>query len=200
MLGKWNTLMSSLPDANSQLFSDVGDSDRDSVQQKLSTALRSIAVQHFSLDEGLGLDEMSERLEESQRRSRESRFPHLETLRPKRKLDPESVNQLSACTYENRIKSLEEAQVKFEAAKNSVLQISDAQRVIASALEGLHELELIADSELQFCPLCEYGDSPTLSRKRIDEVSGWNAVREIQAKAESEFLAHLNTCRQSMRI
>ena len=137
MLGKWNTLKSSLPVAKSRLFSDVEDSDRDSVQQNLRTALRSIALQHFSLDEGLGLDEMSERLEESQRRYRESRLPLLETLTPKKKLDPDSMNQLSAFTYENSIKSLEETQVKFEASKNSALQISDAQNVIASTLERL---------------------------------------------------------------
>ena len=66
---------------------------------------------------------------------------------------------------------MQDAREALEVARSSAISLSEAQEVIAPTLEGLRKLGMIADSNLQNCPLCDYRDSPTLSRQRIDEVS-----------------------------
>ena len=193
MILKWNTLKNSLPDMHSGLFSQVEESNPGAIEQRLRDALGLIAVERFSLDNGLSLENMVERLEESQRQARERSFPLLEKLRPKRKLDHDSMSQLSVDAHEGKVESLRDAHIKYETAKEYARHISEAQSVIASTLARLRSLEIIADAEIQVCPLCDYIELPTLSRQRIDTVADWNLASEIRTSAKSELRTQQNT-------
>ena len=199
MLNVWNELRTLLPDVQSILFLDVERCDPNSVSEDLRKALRSVATRQFALDSQLSFESMVDHLGELQRKARQGQFPLLEQLRPKRSVDKETMSQLSGEQFVTQIQRLKEAHEKFETARETERHLSEAEEAIASAFQVLQGNGLISDAQQQICPLCSFDEPPTLSKRRIEEISTWNSVREILSKVRDDFRAELQTMMQDIK-
>ncbi len=199
MLNSWGELKRLLPDSQSKLLSDVERCELEAVANSLSNALHSVAVNQFGLDSQLNLESMIDHLSELQRKTRQSQFPLLEQLRPKRSLDEETMSQLSDEKYVPRIYSLKEKHQEFEAAIETEQRLSEAEEAIASAFQILQDKGLISEAQQQICPLCDFEESPTLSKQRVEKITIWNDVRKILSNTRNDFHAELRSMLQDIK-
>ena len=199
MLNSWNELKRMLPDSQSKLLSDVDRCEPESVANNLGNALHSVAVSQFGLDSQLNLESMLDQLSEFQRKARQGQFPLLEKLRPKKSLDAETMSQLSDEIYVKQIQRLKEEHEKFEAARETEQRLLDAEEAIASAFTILQDNGLISDAQQQICPLCDFEETPTLSKQRIEVISIWNGVRKILSNARNDFHTELQSMLKNIK-
>jgi len=176
MLAEWSGLKSAT--TNKNLFGSVEHADETQMKDTLQEVLIHIAVEEFKLDSQLPYSRIVESIQTQQRLVRQSSFPLLEVLRPKRTLDEALLSQLTIANYDSLINRLQVGRSNFQTAVDAAKTISESQIAISKSLQNLRDAGLILDTvENQVCPLCEYQDIPTLARQRIIEISAWDPAR-----------------------
>lgn len=175
MLAEWNNLRDSVSEESSRRLRKVERSDIAEIRQSLHDALQHIAVSEFDLDK-LALDAIVGQLAQLQRSVRQKNFPLLESLRPRRTLDEALSAELSETAHKRLLEEFSQAASQYKIAKTSAKTISQAQLAISDAFNSLSNAGLINLEEDQICPLCQYEQVPTLSTKRVSEISGWSPL------------------------
>ena len=132
----------------------------------------------------VGLPEYKERIENTQRRQRESRLPLLATLQlPKDRSVPDAGPlRVAAATFAEALR-------RVAAAKQAAGEIDDAQRKLAGALDQLIEAQLIdpLTEDDQQCPVCEDGMLPA---DRVRTISSWAPLsRAVEEAAKKKVTA-----------
>ena len=196
MLAKWGKLSRVCTNTDAAIFTTLQQDEQSLGAGTLDTALREIAVRDFGLDRRQKLVTMTDRIEDLQRQGRESKFPHLSTLEPRRSLDQASLAQLTTDSNDLSMQRLKDAEHKYATALQSTQQLTVAQEAVSRTLQILQEANLITDIEYQTCPLCEYTGKTTLSRTRIDSINLLSVTREKLSTAESDLRNQVATMRQ----
>ena len=198
MLAKWIKLTTNCKNTDSAVIAGVEQSEQYLDSVTLKAALREIAIAEFGLDKGQNLGSMAETIEDLQRRARNSQFPFLDKIAPLRTLDQAAVSQLTRDTYNARLQGFDRAEQMYRKAFQSNDALTDAQEVVARTLHILQEANLIEDDEYQTCPLCEFAERSTLSRKRLDQIALWDETRRILSNTRTALNSQLEALRQDI--
>ena len=196
----WQDLEKSVNRADASNFGAMDIAESESIYNEICRRLHTIGVEEFSLESDLSIESMVERLKELQISTLQGKFPMLEKLRPHRTLDHETRSQLSGEKYEPKRVDLVEAMQTYRTALYSTKQLSAAQYVISTAIHELRLSGLIQDVEQeQICPFCEYREFPTLTKRRIAEVSDWNDLGKVVTKAKSKLVNQKDSMTQIVK-
>ena len=183
----WGQLGSNLKDnlskkAHSQpLRSDKGDPFK-----KISDTLSSISRVEFpSLLGGLSKnEEIVATLQEEQVRVRQSSFPILAQLRPRRQLSDYLQEPKPASYVDTLGQRIRDAWKDYEPTLLAVQAIGDNNLAVSKAFKLLLDAGTIQHGkDSQNCPLCAYKHADTLSGSRIAEIESWNPIRGLERAA-----------------
>lgn len=173
----------------------------------LEELLPSIAMSEFGrlVPGGSTLAAAEARVRKAQRSVREASFPLLDLLRPKRAVDDAVMAQLRRTALEERLATGREALQMLAHVRKAATKITEAQIAIAQATSQLEAAGLIpgsraavnvgaraegagnaVDADAIPCPLCEFGETPTLTRARLDQIRAWQPAREALRLAEQK--------------
>ena len=159
----------------------IENADAGEVPAELASCLIAIADEFLgeNMEGASGLPAYRIRIEESQRRQRESRLPLLADLESAGEQPAPAAAPLTAAAAE-----LTEALAAMATAKEAAGQVEEAQQQVARATDLLIEAGLLdpeADSD-QLCPVCENG---FLSPGRMQEIASWGPLTRAIAEASA---------------
>lgn len=151
------------------------------VPAHMADRLVALADQFLGAEVGdaSGIPGYRARIEEAQRRQRESRLPLLTTLEAARERPAPRSTSLKAVVTE-----LNEALATLETARIAAGRIKEAQQQIARATDQLIQAKLLDPQaqEDQPCPVCEDG---VLTPGRVQEVISWGPLARAVEQASA---------------
>jgi len=185
-LKAWEELKNNSQPASQKLLKSAEKLSGQEPLSEIDKALREFARLEFGIgDETFTLEETRRAVESVQQQKRESGFPLLEVLRPQKKVDPQLLQTLSEEKINQLRGEIESLLNVFEQSQQAAERIGDAQIAVALALEGLSKVGIVLDAEdSQTCPLCAYEPTPTLTRRRIDEIAAWQPAQQAAQEAK----------------
>ena len=181
-LRRWNEMGSMIQDdLSKRAHSRILQSNEDDVTGHLSTTLASIARIEFpELLEGLTESEtILPVLREEQVKIRQTSFPILAQLRPRRQLSDEQGIMDYSVAVESLGQRVRGAWNDYEPTLRQVETIGSGNIAVANAYKILVEAGLVHDDkDLQSCPLCAFEGVDTLSATRVATIHSWDPIRE----------------------
>ena len=177
--------------AHSHAFGD-GEAD---AYQRISDAAYSVARNEFpTLLEGLSEDEqIVPALKDEQTRVRQTSFPILAPLQPRRQLLDDSEKPVSADNLDQLSQEIRKAWAEYEPAQLAMQAIGEKNLAVSRAFRILLDAGTIEyGKHSQTCPLCSYEHVDTLTTDRVERIEGWNPIRVAERTAREKLEKSMN--------
>ena len=153
----------------------------ETIENQVRGALTSVANREFTdhVDSDGDYDSIRISINRAQQCTRQRSFPPLTTLRPRVQLPPEASTPDYFDRASTAATTFRDAWQAHDDARAHMGQESVDRAAIAHTLAHLLQANAIDLSvDEQTCPLCDYGDVPTLTRVRIEEIQQWAPIFE----------------------
>lgn len=175
--------------SSKNIFRNVTKSEGD-LANNLVNALLQVAKLEFPevcIPE-LSIEQVTQILRESQKKSRELSFPLLEALRPSRVIDDQLIKQYSSNEISDLFSTIVSSFEVLEKIETAAKDIGIAQIIIAEAFDKLRSAKVIFETdEPQICALCNFTEIPTLTSARVKEINSWIPTQKIAKEAQLDY-------------
>lgn len=186
-LGVWHAFKNGLAtQADRTRLTRIEKRPRNEIADAIRSTLTTIAATALAV-RGDNYASVRGQVEAAQSAARQRQLPLLGKLRPRRTVDDALKTTFSRSTLDDRLGALRAAVAVREAAQVSARDITEAQLAIAGAMAALTDANLLPAQPATAitCPVCEFGDTTTLSVDRIMTVRGWQPIRVALQKADA---------------
>ena len=160
----------------------------ETIESQVRDALTGVANLEFSdhVDRDEDYESIRISINRGQRRTRQRSFPPLTRLRPRVQLPPEAPAPDYFERASTAATAFRDAWQAHAEARAHMAQASVDRAAVAHTLTHLLQAKAIdPQAEKQTCPLCDYGDIPTLTKVRIKEVQQWTAIFEEEQTSQT---------------
>ena len=173
---------------------------KEDITSAVRQGLTETACLKFSdyIDSDDHYDTIRPQLEQQQRASRARSFPSLEDLRPRVQL----ANRAPSATYlDTASDALTRLTVAWRSHFHAAAELSkgdeDRAAISQAFMHLLHARVIDVSAKEQTCPLCAYGEAPSLTLERIGQIQRWapqfQAERNAKAKLDKATAAFSQT-------
>ena len=164
--------------------------------QRISAALYTVAHNEFpALLDGLSEEEqIVPALKDEQIRVRQTSFPILAQLRPRRQLSDDAEGLVSPVNLDQLAQGIRDAWAEYEPVLLAMQAIGEKNLAVSRAFKLLLDAGKIEHGRnSQTCPLCAYEHAETLSADRVETIEGWNPIREAERKVRESLERAMNS-------
>ena len=186
----WNDLGSMLRnDTSKKVHNQLIQSKNEELPGKIATVLASISRVEFpSVLDGLADNEnVLPSLKNEQTKVRQSSFPILAQLRPKRQVSEDTEDPNITHTIDLLVQKTREVWKLYEIALQGMKAIGDNNLAVSRAYKVLKDAGLIKlEKGSQSCPICAYSEIDTLSAARVTTIQSWEPISESVVSSRQE--------------
>ena len=178
-LKMWLSLGSMIKSAEGKKSHEIIISE-ENLEQKVIDALCKIAIAEFPdiINETMGAQQIATSLLQEQAKYRQTSFPQLMKIKPKRQIDDEYKNTF-ALELDKNIGRLREVWLICQQATENAKTIGQDRLIVSKVLQLLLQGKIIDHGkDTQQCPICAYEQIETLTVDRIKEIERWIPAHE----------------------